>query len=123
MTAPENITLLEPNEIFVFGSNRNGFHMGGAAKQALDKFGAIYEQGEGLQGQSYAIPTLRRDMKPYALTTIRRFVYDFLYFAEKHPDKTFLLTKVGCGIAGFDEADMKKMFVKVPKNVIKPEGW
>lgn len=116
---PNNITELEPNELFVFGSNLEGHHDGGAARVALEKFGAIYGKGVGLQGQSYAIPTMG------GLLQIRMYALDFLRFVKDHPELTFYLTKVGCGIAGHKEADIIQMFQMLGEmpNLIKPEGW
>ena len=80
-TTPEFITSLEPNEIFVFGSNLRGMHGGGAAYVAYRKFGAIMGQGVGLQGQSYAIPTMQGGVE-----TIRPYVDEFIQFAKQHPE-------------------------------------
>lgn len=117
------ITHLNPKEIFVFGSNNKGNHAGGAAAYAVEHFGAVQGQREGLQGQSYALPTISRDMKPLSLRSIHRYVYILFYIASSHPELKFLLTKVGCGIAGYSEEDIKPLFKNAPSNVIKPEGW
>lgn len=110
---------LDKDEIFCFGSNTSGQHLGGAAKTALEKFGAIMGQSAGLQGKSYAIPTVGL----VTLDMIQADVRGFLDFAEKHPYLTFLVTKIGTGIAGWPEQDIKKMFSSVPSNVVKPGGW
>ena len=102
---PERITQLQPNEIFVFGSNLAGMHAGGAARLAVDRFGAIMGQGVGLQGQSYAIPTMQGDVN-----TIQPYVDEFLRFADCHPEMTFLVTRIGCGIAGFTPAEIAPLF-------------
>ena len=102
---PERITKLQPNEIFVFGSNLAGMHAGSAARLAADRFGAIMGQGVGLQGQSYAIPTMQG-----AVDTIQPYVDDFLRFADCHPEMTFLVTRIGCGIAGFRPQDIAPLF-------------
>lgn len=91
---PDHISTLQPNEVFVFGSNSGGFHAGGAAAQAMQYFGAIWGQGEGLQGQSYGIPTME------SLTSMQEAVERFTQFATQHPELRFLVTRVGCGIAG-----------------------
>ena len=104
-TTPDFITSLAENEIFVFGSNLAGFHGGGAASVAYRKFGAIWGQGVGLQGQSYAIPTMQG-----GVDTIRPYVDEFIVFAKQHPELTFLVTRIGCGIAGFDDADIAPLF-------------
>jgi hypothetical protein len=126
MTTPKKITSLKENWIFVFGSNLNGNHVGGAAKQALDIFGATEGQGEGLQGQSYALPTLDKKMKQFTDYELRGYVENLYKCAKENPTKKFLVTKVGCGIAGYSEETMKKVFKDVldkPKNIILPAGW
>ena len=115
---PEQVAFLRKNEIFVFGSNIEGHHMGGAAKVAHEKFGAIWGVGNGLMGKSYAIPTMYESVEE-----IKPFVEQFIQTANLLPARTFLLTKVGCGIAGFSEDEIKPLFDDAPANVIKPEGW
>ena len=124
MTTPEKIEFLKENEIFVFGSNLNGNHAGGAAKLAHEKFGAETGVGEGLTGQSYAFPTLNKEMQKVSLEDLQ-ISRDLLYrCADENKDKIFLLTKVGCGIAGFTEEEMKDIFKgESPKNIIMPAGW
>ena len=102
---PERITQLQPNEIFVFGSNLAGMHAGGAARLAVDRFGAIMGQGVGLQGQCYAIPTMQG-----GVDTIQPYVDEFLRFADCHPEMTFLVTRIGCGIAGFTAREIAPLF-------------
>lgn len=123
MHTPDNITTLEPNEIFIFGSNQAGRHGGGAAKVAIDQFGAVYGVGEGLVGQSYAFPTLTFDYKKRPIDELAFSVSVLKSTAEALPSVRFYLTKVGCGIAGYDEDVMKALFVDMPVNVIKPVGW
>lgn len=100
---PENITSLKPNEVFVFGSNTEGRHGAGAAKAANDKFGAVYGQAEGLQGQSYAIVTkdLSKGKKSVDIDFIADQVMNLSSFAKNNPDKTFYVTKIGAGLGGF----------------------
>ena len=119
-TTPEFITELQPGEIFVFGSNLRGMHGGGAAYIAYRKFGAVMGQGVGLQGQSYAIPTMQGGVE-----TIRPYVDEFIAFAKEHPELTFLVTRIGCGIAGFDDADISPLFEQAHSvdNIVLPEGW
>ena len=119
-TTPEFITSLEPNEIFVFGSNLKGMHGGGAAYIAYRKFGAIMGQGVGLQGQSYAIPTMQGGVE-----TIRPYVDEFIAFAKEHPELTFLVTRIGCGIAGFNDNDISPLFKKAHdvENIVLPPNW
>ncbi len=119
-TTPENITSLAPNEIFVFGSNLSGMHGGGAAWVAYRKFGAIMGQGVGLQGQSYGIPTMQGGVE-----TIRPYVDEFIEFAKSHPELTFLVTRIGCGIAGFDDAEIAPLFEAAHEvdNIFLPPHW
>ena len=117
---PERITELKPNEIFVFGSNLAGSHGGGAARFAYDRFGAIWGQGVGLQGQSYAIPTMQGGVE-----TIKPFVDEFIEFAFVHIEYKFFVTPIGCGIAGFTVEEMAPLFkdaVDLP-NVILPKSF
>ncbi len=119
-TTPERITELQPNEIFVFGSNLSGMHGGGAALIAYRKFGAIWGQGVGLQGQSYGIPTMQGGVE-----TIRPYVDEFIEFAKEHPDLTFLVTRIGCGIAGFTDSEIAPLFKAAHdvENIVLPPGW
>ena len=102
---PDFITELKENEIFVFGSNLEGMHGGGAARLAYDKFGAIWGQGVGLQGQSYGIPTMHG-----GVDAIKPYVDEFIEFAKSHPELTFLVTRIGCGIAGFRDEEIAPLF-------------
>lgn len=102
---PEWITALKDNEIFVFGSNLQGRHGGGAARVAMQKFGAIWGQGVGLQGSTYAIPTMQGGVE-----TIKPYVDEFISFAKSNPDKHFLVTRIGCGIAGFTDSEIAPLF-------------
>lgn len=117
---PEWISELKPNEIFVFGSNLAGMHGGGAARVALERFGAIWGQGVGLQGQSYAIPTMQGGSE-----TIRPYVDEFIAFAKAHSEYTFLVTPIGCGIAGFTAEQIAPLFreaLDMP-NILLPESF
>ena len=102
---PGFITELAQDEIFVFGSNLQGIHMGGAARIAYEKFGAVWGQGVGLQGSCYAIPTMQGPV-----STIKPYVDEFIQFAKSHPENQFLVTRVGCGIAGFTDAQIAPLF-------------
>ena len=102
---PEHIGFLKEDEIFVFGSNEHGFHDGGAARAALERYGAIYGQGRGPQGQSYAIPTMG-----LSLSDIAGNVREFIMYADQHPEKTFLVTRIGCGTAGFRDEEIAPLF-------------
>ena len=119
-TTSERITSLEPNEIFVFGSNLKGMHGGGAAYIAYRKFGAIMGQGVGLQGQSYAIPTMQGGVE-----TIRPYVDEFIQFAKQHRELTFLVTRIGCGIAGFTDDEISPLFAEAHgvENIVLPPNW
>ena len=117
---PAWIDTLKDNEIFVFGSNLAGMHGGGAARVARLRFGAVLGNGVGIQGQSYAIPTMQGGVE-----TIRPYVDDFIAYAQQHPDQHFLVTPIGCGIAGFDPEDIAPLFegAKAVKNISLPESF
>lgn len=117
------ISHLKPNEIFVFGSNQGGRHAGGAARLAKDKFGAEEGVGEGLTGQSYAFPTLTAAFEKVSRAALETSRDRFFATARAHPDQVFLLTKVGCGIAGFREDQIRPLFENAPSNVVLPEDW
>ena len=113
------ITELHPNEVFVFSSNLLGLHVGGAALTAKLKFGAETGVGEGVTGQCYAIPTCSRPGVPFgSIEDVRPYVDTFLLFAEGYLDKTFLMTPIGTGIAGFSKEDLNSLFTDIPFNVI-----
>ena len=117
---PDFITELKENEIFVFGSNLQGLHGGGAARLAHEKFGAIWGQGVGLQGQSYGIPTMHG-----GVDAIKPYVDEFIEFARSHPELTFLVTRIGCGIAGFRDEEIAPLFKECIEidNVILPRTF
>jgi hypothetical protein len=110
-------------EIFVFGSNLAGVHGAGAALAARKRHGAIYGRGQGLQGNSYAIPTKGWDMKPLSLGRIQGEVSDFLDYAYAHPELTFRVTRVGCGLAGYTDAEIAPFFVGASINVKLSASW
>jgi len=122
-TTPDPLLELADNEIFVFGSNLGGRHGAGAAKYAFEHFGAQYGRGHGLVGHSYAFPTLDQNLKQISSKLLSRFALTFYHTAADLPSLTFMLTKVGCGLAGYSEAEMKWYFRFAPENVIRPEGW
>ena len=103
--SPDRINDLNENEIFVFGSNLEGSHGGGAAVIASKKFGAVWGQGVGIQGQSYGIPTMHG-----GVSSIKPYIDEFINFAKKNPTLDFLVTRIGCGIAGFREEEIAPMF-------------
>ncbi len=117
---PQWIDSLKENEVFVFGSNLAGMHGGGAARIARLRFGAVMGQGVGMQGQSYAIPTMQG-----GVDTIRPYVDDFIAYARQHPDQHFLVTPIGCGIAGFDPKDIAPLFdeAREVRNISLPESF
>ena len=104
---PENITSLGPDEVFVFGSNLQGMHCGGAARTAVRRFGAIMGQGVGMQGQSYAIPTMQGGVE-----TIKPYVDQFIDLAREWDQTTFYVTRIGCGIAGFTDEEIAPLFAE-----------
>jgi lantibiotic modifying enzyme len=120
--ASSNIFSLEDNQIFVFGSNLSGRHGLGAAKTAM-KWGAKYGQAEGLQGQTYAIPTVNKLVtKKLPLHEIETYVNNFIEFAKDNPDKDFLVTQIGCGLAGYYPTEIAPFFKKAVgiKNIHLP---
>lgn len=106
--------------IFVFGSNYGGRHGKGAALFAREHHGAIYGKREGLQGNSYAIPTKNSRMKSLPLETIKVHVDKFLDFARAHPELEFEVTPIGCGLAGYKYTDIAPMFKEAPFNCHLP---
>lgn len=116
----DHIESLAPNEIFVFGSNLAGAHGGGAARVAYKKFGAVWGQGVGLQGQSYGIPTMHG-----GVDRIQPYVDEFIIFAEDHPELNFLVTRIGCGIAGFKDSEIAPLFERAKdlENVWLPRSF
>lgn len=122
---PENITNLSLHEIFVFGSNQSGRHGKGAAKTAM-KWGAIYRQAEGLQGHTYGIPTVNATISnTLPISQIRPYVDRFIKFAKEHPEYTFLVTEIGCGLAGLKPKQVAPLFqeAKDVENIHLPERF
>lgn len=117
---PDMITELGPDEVFVFGSNLAGMHGGGAARTAAQRFGAIYGQGVGMQGQSYAIPTMHGEVE-----AIKPYVDQFIDLAEEWDQTTFYVTRIGCGIAGFTDEEIAPLFDRAYDlyNVRLPESF
>lgn len=110
-------------DIFVFGSNLAGIHGAGAAKFALHHHGAIYGNGIGLQGNSYAIPTKDHNIKTLPLDYIEKRVKQFIQFATHHPQFTFYVTPIGCGLAGYKRAQIRPFFEGMPANCRFAETW
>ena len=117
---PERISELKENEIFVFGSNLAGAHGGGAARLAYKRFGAVWGEGVGLHGQTYAIPTMQGGVE-----TIKPYVDAFIRFAKAHSRLTFLVTRIGCGIAGFRDEEIAPLFTDAinVENIILPKEF
>jgi hypothetical protein len=117
---PDYITELQPDEIFCFGSNLRGAHGGGAAWVAYRRFGAVMGRGVGLQGQSYAIPTMQGGVE-----TIEPYVTEFIAFAKAHPELFFYVTRIGCGIAGFRDDEIAPLFADAlgVENICLPESF
>jgi len=111
------------NSVFVFGSNLAGRHGKGAALEAFLMYGAIYGQGEGLQGQSYGIPTKDGKLKTLPLDVIEQHVIKFISFAKKNSDKTFYVTAIGCGLAGYSPEDIAPFFKDAPTNCVLPDSF
>lgn len=119
---PDNIQSLGEDEVFVFGSNLAGIHADGAARVAHMRFGAVMGQGVGIQGQSYAIPTMQGGVE-----TIKPYVDDFIALAREWDQTTFYVTRIGCGIAGFRDEDIAPLFadaidlynVRLPESFVK----
>lgn len=121
----KRIESLKPNQVFVFGSNANGHHIGGAARQAYDHFGAIWGQAGGMQGQSYGIITLDENMRKVPLDYIGRQLQALNLQAKAMPKIEFLLTLIGCGIAGSSIEEIKSESIKIDwnDNVVVPDEF
>lgn len=117
---PEKISELKENEIFVFGSNLAGAHGGGTARLAYERFGAVWGEGVGLHGQTYAIPTMQG-----GVDTIQPYVNAFIRFAKEHTNLTFFVTRIGCGIAGFRNEEIAPLFKEAihVANIILPKEF
>ena len=121
-----NITELKPNEIFVFGSNLAGIHGAGAAALALEKFGAKWGRGEGFYGQSYAFPTKDHNIHTLPIWAIEISADSLEYTVDLYPEYDFLVTEVGCGLAGLDVkeiAPLFKQFVHLPNITLPFRFW
>lgn len=117
---PNYITSLAEGEIFVFGSNKEGFHSGGASAIAMQHFGAVWGQSEGLQGRSYAIPTVAE------LSEVKAAIERFTEFAKQNPESRFLVTAVGCGSAGFSPSQIAPLFrecIELENVALPAEFW
>ena len=117
---PDRISKLIENEIFDFGSNLTGEHSGGAARLAYNRFSAVWGEGVGLHGQTYAIPTMQGGVE-----TIKPYVDEFIRFAKEHSRLTFLVKRKGCGIAGFRDEEIAPLFKDAidVENIILPKEF
>ena len=111
------------NNIFVFGSNLAGRHGKGAALTAFRTHGAIYGQGYGMQGNSFAIPTKDENLNTLPINKIEKYVNNFIKYATLNPDLMFQVTRIGCGLAGYEDEDIAPLFASAPINCILPVGW
>lgn len=120
LSTPGKLSSLKEDEIFVFGSNLAGMHGGGAARAAMERFGAVWGQGVGLQGQSYAIPTMHGGVE-----AIRPYVQEFIRFAHDHKELFFYVTRIGCGIAGFRDEEIAPLFADAVReeNICLPRSF
>lgn len=109
--------------ILVFGSNLAGRHGLGAAKVAREQWGAKMGCGIGPTGSAYAIPTKDHDINTLPLLHVAVHVAEFINFAKKSPELRFLVTRIGCGLAGFTDAQIAPLFKDAPPNCVLPEGW
>lgn len=116
-TTPAVISALRPDDVFVFGSNSAGLHGGGAARIAHERFGAVWGEGHGHHGQSYAIDTMS------GLDGLAAEARAFAAYAAEHPELRFLLTAVGCGIAGYTPEQVAPLFAGIPQNVTVPAAF
>jgi hypothetical protein len=116
---PENITYLKPNEYFVFGSNGEGLHYGGAARIAHQQFGAIMGNPRGIQGNSYAVDTMS------GIDVIKEQIPDLFEYIEGRPNDVFYITALGCGIAGYSPTEIAPLFKEflVLHNVYLPKSF
>jgi hypothetical protein len=120
----ENIIKSLPEDtVFVFGSNLAGQHAGGAARTALENFGAMTGVGRGWSGQSFAIPTMNEHLQQMPLSQIQHYIDDFKIYTKNHPKITYFITSIGCGIAGYTTEEIAPMFKGISHNVILPHSF
>jgi hypothetical protein len=125
ISTPNHITQLEPNQVFVFGNNKSGWHKGGAAKLAM-QWGAKWECTEGLQGSTYAIPTKGFGaISTLSVEDIKPYVDQFIIEAKQMPQKEFLVTEIGCGKAGLKAVEIAPLFQEAigSNNIRLPEKF
>lgn len=113
----------KPNQIFVFGSNLAGRHGAGAALDAVSNWGAKYGQAFGRQGRSFAIPTKGKDFETLTIDVIECYVNAFIDYADENSHLEFLVTRIGCGLAGYQDSEIAPLFKSVPYNCVMPPEW
>lgn len=116
----------DPNAIWVFGSNLSGAHGAGAAKVALERFGAVYGRSSGLVGSSYAIPTkgrLNHGLPVLPMNLIEHHIEHFVWFSLKHQNLSFFVTRVGCGLAGLEDSAIAPLFQQCKENCSFAQEW
>ena len=109
--------------VFVFGSNLSGYHGSGSAKYALDHCGAIMYRGEGLQGDSYALPTVGKNIRKMSFVRVKKYIDNFLEYAKAHPEFEFKVTQVGCKRAGFTVEQIAPLFASASDNCYFDTAW
>lgn len=112
-----------PNAVLVFGSNLAGRHGAGAAATARTLYGAVLGVGEGLMNRSYALPTKDAQIRTRTLADIEASVAEFRRCVRDHPELLFVMTRVGCGLAGYTDAQIAPLFHDMPENVMLPLAW
>lgn len=117
------IKKLHNNQVFVFGSNLAGRHGAGAAKKAKEDFGAVYGVGLGITGDCYAIPTKDQSLNTLSLFSIENYIFFFNQCCKNHPDFEFLVTKIGCGLAGYSDEQIAPLFLSSSENCVFSEDW
>ncbi len=119
----DGAALWASNTIFVFGSNLAGRHGAGAAKYAHATYAAEHGKGEGRTGRAYALPTKDKKLEPRSLFDIQASVYTFLAYTVEHPELEFFVTRIGCGLAGYEDEQIAPMFLLAGANCTLPDGW
>lgn len=109
--------------IFVFGSNLAGIHGAGAAKAAIESYGAVLHRGIGRHGNSYAIPTKDAALKVLPLSEISKYIKQFIEYARSRPELEFFVTAIGTGLAGYKHEEVAPMFKDAPDNCSFPDVW
>lgn len=117
------VKALAEDTIFVFGSNMAGTHAGGAARTAMEHFGALKGVGRGWSGQSFAIPTMNEHLQQMPLSQIEHYVEDFKIYTKNHPKQKYFITSIGCGVAGYKVEEIAPMFKGISHNVILPASF